>query len=112
MSKNVFTPKQIETIQLNIMALMCYIKRHDKGALPRCFEFCETIVKNIDICRNNGYSDIDELAEYIRQNWNSAIEIHTGLPEYYISNCNFEIQKAINEAIKIQMMFIEEFLNT
>ncbi|WP_322459363.1 hypothetical protein, partial [Clostridium perfringens] len=108
---NVFTTKQIETIQLNIIALLCYIKRHDEGALPRCFKFCEIIVKNIDICRNNGYSDIDELSEYIRQDWNSAMEIHTGLPEYYIPNCNFEIQKAINEAIKRQIMFIEEYLN-
>lgn len=107
MAEQIYTPQKIEELQMQLLALVSYVKRHDKQTLPRCVSFCETIIRNIDICRANGYVDIEELSALIRQDWNSAMEIHTGLPEYYIPNDVFAVQQSMNAAISAQIRAIE-----
>ena len=51
MQQMVYTPEELERIQMGVLALLCYAKRHDRRELPRCFLFCRTMVKNIDLCR-------------------------------------------------------------
>ena len=110
MKKNIYTAEQIEKIQLNMIALLYYIKKHSTSNLPRCFKFCETIIKNIDICRENKYEDINELSMLVREDWNSAMEVHTGLPEYYMPNNSFEIQKAMNIVIHEQILVVGKLI--
>lgn len=111
MNKTPYAPNQIEMIQLNMIALLDYIKRIDKNSLPRAFEFCEIIIKNIDICREDDYKDIDELSKLIREDWKCAMESHSGLPEYYIQNKIFRIQSSVNEAISKQIVVIDKLIS-
>ena len=56
MQQLVYTPEELERIQMGVLALLCYAKRHDRRELPRCFLFCRTMVKNIDRCREGGHT--------------------------------------------------------
>ena len=84
MQQLVYTPEELERIQMGVLALLCYAKRHDRRELPRCFLFCRTIVKNIDLCREGGHTPEDraELSQCIREDWKCAMEARAGLPEY------------------------------
>lgn len=111
MRKNIYTAKEIEKIQLNMIALLYYVKIHDKLNLPMCFQFCERIVKNIDICRDNKYENISELSMLIRSDWNSVMEPHVGLSNYYIPNSIFQIQKAMNTTIAEQILVLGRLID-
>ena len=112
MEKQIFTPEEIEFIQLNVIGLLFYVKMHDKRDLPHCFRRCEIIVKNIDICRSGCYSNIEKLTQLIKEDWCSASGAHTGLSEYYIPNEEFEIQKNMNSAISRKISVIEKHINS
>ncbi len=101
MSKFVYTPKQIEELQINLIALLYYIKNIDSNNLPICFHFCKIIINNIDICRQNNYQNIEELSILIQKDWKSAMEIHTGLMNYYIPNSVIVNQTISNQIKKI-----------
>ena len=112
MKNQAFTPEQLETIQLKVMALLFYVKTHDNRTLPHCFSFCERIVRNIDISRDGCYAEIEELTQLIKEDWRSACHFRVGLLEYYIPNDELEIQKSMNTAISKQISEIEEHINT
>ena len=111
MLNQVFTPEQLETIQLNVLALMCYAKKHDANTPPHWFRHCERIVGNIDISRDGGYAESSELTELIKSDWRSACHFRAGLPEYYIPNDEPEIRKSVNIAFHKQVASIEEYIN-
>ena len=92
MQQMVYTPEELERIQMGVMALLCYAKRHDRRELPRCFLFCRTIVKNIDLCREGGHTPENraELSQCIREDWKCAMEAHAGLSEYYLPDTRLE----------------------
>ncbi|MEG0452886.1 MAG: hypothetical protein RR558_07470, partial [Coprobacillus sp.] len=69
------------------------------------------IVKNIDICKNDNYADINSLSKYIIQDWKSATSPRIGLQEYYISNDSFETQKEINNQINQFIQTINQYIN-
>ena len=91
----VYTPEELERIQMGLLALLCYAKRHDRRELPRCFLFCCTMVKNIDRCREGGHTPEDraELSQCIREDWKCAMEARAGLPEYYLPDTRLEVQR-------------------
>ena len=95
MQQMVYTPEELERIQMGVLALLCYAKRHDRRELPRCFLFCRTIVKNIDLCREGGHTPEDraELSQWIREDWKCAMEARAGLPEYYLPDARLEVQR-------------------
>ena len=111
MKAQTFTPEQLETIQLKIMALLVYVRTHDSRELPYCFRHCERIVKNINICRSGCYSGIEELTQLIREDWRSASHVRTGLGEYCIPNAEMAIQINMNTAISKQILAIEKQVN-
>ena len=96
MQQMVYTPEELERIQMGVLALLCYAKRHDRRELPRCFLFCRTMVKNIDLCREGGHTPEDraELSQCIREDWKCAMEAHAGLPEYYLPDARLEVQRS------------------
>ena len=106
-----FSPEQLETIQLKVMGLLFYVKKHDSRTLPDCFRFCERIVRNIDICRIGCYVDIDELTQLIKEDWRMASHFRVGMPEYYIPNDEIKIRKSMNKALSIQILDIGEHIN-
>ena len=112
MKKQTFTPEQLETIQLNVIALLCYVKKHEGRTLPHCFGFCERIVRNIDISRDGCYAEREELTKLIKDNWRGACRFRAGLPEYYIPNDELEIRVSMNRAISKQISEIEKHINT
>lgn len=63
--------------------LLALALEHGGNKLPKCFEFCRRIVKNISICADNGYQDMAVLSGYIAEDWKSAMDVHCGLPAYY-----------------------------
>lgn len=95
MKDKVYTIEQLVLIQLKIKEFISFVEQYDR-LLPYCFDNCRHIIKNIEICKNNKYSDIECLSEYIKQDWKSAMGSHCGLSDYYILDTNFEIQKNIN----------------
>ena len=111
MENHTFTPEEIERIQLNLMALLFYVKTHDKRNLPHCFRICERIIRNIDICRSECYSDIDELSRLIKEDWHASMEVHAGLPAYYIPNEAREVMISMNRAVSRQIADIAEFID-
>ena len=111
MTNRTFTPAEIETIQIKIMALLCYVKTHDRRTMPRCFQFCEKIIRNINACRDVCYAQIDELTALIKSDWRSACEIHAGLPAYYMPSDNAEIMTSMNRAIAAQISEIDELID-
>ena len=111
MKERTFTPEQLEIIQLNVMALLTYVKTHDSRVLPQCFRPCERIVKNINICRSSCYSEIEELTQLIREDWRIASHVRTGLSEYCIPNAEMAIQINMNTAISKHILVIEEQIN-
>jgi len=104
----IFTPEELENIQLKIMALLYYVKKYDKRKLPHCFGFCERIVRNIDISRAACYSGIDELTQLIIDDWKSACGAPVGLYDYYIPSDDAEIRKAMNRALSSQISDIDK----
>lgn len=94
-----FSVEELSKLYIMFNNFVKYVKENDKRKLPRCFDYCNTIIHNIEICKSNNWDDIEELSLYINQDWNSAMEIHTGLPEYYIPNEVFQIQKRTNKII-------------
>ena len=112
MAKQTFMPEEIETIQLNVIGLLFYVKMHDKRELPPCFRRCEIIIKNIDTCRNGCYSNIEELTQLIKEDWRSAFGAHTGMLEYYIPDEKFEVQKNMNSAISKKISVIGKHINS
>lgn len=111
MKKNYYTPQQIEKIQLNILALLYYVKMHDKSQLPGCFQSLERIVKNIDVCRNNNYDDIDELSNLISSDWKSAMIPRVGLCDYFIYDNNAEIRESMNTALCDQISVLNKLMD-
>ena len=112
MKNQAFTPEQLETIQLNVIALLCYVKKHDGRELPHWFSHCERIVRNIDISRDAGYTERHELTELIKGDWRSACHFRAGLPDYYLPNDTVEVRTSMNRAISKQISKIEEHINT
>ena len=106
-----FTPEQLETIQIKLIALLCYVKKHDARPLPECFRFCERIVRNIDISRDACYAESDELTQLIKDHWRSACHFRVGLSDYCIPNDEMEIQVNMNRAIAKQVSEIEQHIN-
>ena len=110
MKNQEFTPEQLEIIQLSMIALLSYVKKHDNRMLPNSFQFCERIVRNIDISRDGCYAESLELTELIRRDWRSACHFRVGLSDYYIPNDKPEIQTSMNRAISKQISIIKEYI--
>ena len=108
MSNNAYTSQQIEKIQISLISLLDFVKKYDKTPLPRALQFCEIIVRNIDICRENEYADIVELSELIQQDWSSAMHVHTGLPEYYIDEDVYQARVSINNTLHEHILEIDK----
>lgn len=68
-------------------------------------------MKNIEICKNESYTDIECLSEYIKQDWKSAMLPHCGLKDYYIVDNDFEIQKSINSKINEYIDTLDKYIN-
>ena len=111
MKNQAFTPEQLETIQLKVMALLVYVKTHDRKTLPYCFQVCERIVRNIDVSRSYCYGELMELTELIIEDWRIAFHSRVGLLDYCIPNDEPELQKSMNTAIHKQISDIEEYIN-
>ncbi|MGN1404504.1 MAG: hypothetical protein ACI4XB_09310 [Ruminococcus sp.] len=75
---------KLHHLQALIREIIAIAEQNYPNPLPRCFQFCRTIDKNITICIENHYTDVDALIEYIQEDWKSAMHSHTGLPEYYL----------------------------
>ena len=112
MKNQMFTPDQLETIKLKVIALLSYVKKHDGMELPHCFRFCEKIVRNIDISRDAHYAESNELTALIKDDWRIAFRSRDGLLEYYIQNDEFEVQRNMNAVISKQISEIDEYINT
>ena len=110
MENAVFSPEQLETIQLKIIALICYARKHDSRPLPNYFRTCERIVRNIDISRADRYAERHELTRLIKDDWRSACHFRAGLPEYYIPSDDLEIRKSMNTALSKQIAEIEGYI--
>ena len=110
MKRKRYVPEEVEQIQMALLALVCYAKRHDSRELPHCFQFCNRIVRNIDICRANQYEGLDELSELIQREWRCAMENHAGLPEYYIPNSDFKVQSSMAHAMGRQVSAVDHLI--
>ena len=112
MQQLVYTPEELERIQMGVLALLCYAKRHDWRELPRCFLFCRTMVKNIDRCREGGHTPEDraELSQCIREDWKCAMEARAGLPEYYLPDTRLEVQRGMAQAIGWQIDTVDRLI--
>lgn len=112
MGASIYTAEELEKLQLALFGLLCYARRHDRRELPPCFGACERIVRNIDLCRSGGYTELDraELSQLIREDWRSAMELHSGLPEYYIPEERMEIQRSMNHALHRQVEVVDRLV--
>ena len=109
--KKVYTCEELLCIQRQLENFIHFVKKYDSKPLPRCFHFCHLIIKNIGICEKNAWDGIEELSEYILQDWEAAMEIHTGLPEYYIlGETNLETQK-LNEEIQTYILNVDKLIS-
>ena len=96
---HVYTPEELTEIEKVLTELLTHIHRHDPGPFPMCIRYCSIIKKNIEICRAEGWSDRDVLSEYIHDNWRCAMDLHAGLPDYYIANSDYNTKCCLNEPI-------------
>ena len=109
--KKVYTCEELLCIQHQLENFIHFVKKYDSKPLPRCFHFCHLIIKNIGICEKNAWDGIEELSEYILQDWEAAMEIHPGLPEYYIlGETNLETQK-LNEEIQNHILNVDKLIS-
>lgn len=101
----VFSKTQIENIEKAVYTLWSYGEQHRKTKFSRCYQFCETILRNIRICRDYNWNDIEQLSKYIKEDWDEATKLHVGqysdsfyLGEYdYDSKINDEIDSLVQE---------------
>ncbi len=103
-----YPTEQLEAIKMHLLELVKFVQEQDKRDLPRCFEYCKLILKNIDICINSEYEGIEELTEVIQRDWKNVLENHSGLAEYYIPNENFVVQKSLNEQLAQLIWQVDE----
>lgn len=82
------TRRQLRQLRKHMRQFVTLGIKYGTRPLPRCFQFCRTIDKNITICIENHYTDFDILMEYIQEDWKSAMHSHTGLSEYYLQICD------------------------
>lgn len=47
--------------------------------------------------------DREELSQLIQEKWKCAMEVHAGLPEYYIPDPRLEVQAGMAHAIERQI---------
>ena len=99
MKKKSYTQSQLIEIRSFVNRLISLAEENDNRKLPRCFDFCKTICKNITICEANGFTDADVLSDYITEDWNHAMELHCGLPEYYFENTDRDRQMELNDEL-------------
>lgn len=107
---------KLRRIRKIIRQLITVGTKYDIHPLPRCFQFCRTIDKNITICIQNHYTDVDTLIEFIQEDWKSAMHSHTGLPEYYLqvfdksqklTRQNQKISKLIRKIDKLILKLVD-----
>ena len=109
--KKVYSIVELECIRKHMEEFVEFAGKNDANTLPRCFHFCNLIIKNINICEKNDWDSIEELSEYVFDDWCSAMEIHAGLPEYYIlGNTNSETQR-INKEIEDYIMGLDKLIS-
>ena len=108
--EDVYSPEELEQIQMALLGLLYYTRQHDQRELPRCFLFCRTMAKNIDICRETGYVNRAELSELLREDWRAAMERHSGLPEYYIPDDRVEVRISMARAIERQIDWVDRLI--
>lgn len=73
-----YTIGEIKAIEKTVAKLLNYANKHKTQPLDRCYQFCETILKNISICREAKWEDIDVLSQYIYEDWAEANKLHLG----------------------------------
>lgn len=106
-----YSIEELECIRQQMEKFIFFVKEHNQKPLPRCFHFCNLIIKNIDISEANAWDGREELSEYISQDWKAAMEIHAGLPEYYIlCKTNFETKK-INKEIYDYIVKLDKLIS-
>lgn len=95
----IYTKDQIEQIEKAIFALWSYANQHKKKPLSRCYQFCETILKNIKICRDDNWQEIGELSKYIKEDWDEAEKLHMGQYNAYFYLHEYDFDGKINDKI-------------
>lgn len=101
----IYTIDQIIEIEKAVYMLLKYAEEKKKAPLSRCYRSCEIILKNISICREDNWNDIDVLSKYIKEDWDEASKLHCGryecdffLHEYDLGgNVNGKIDKYIGK---------------
>lgn len=101
---------ELHCLQAYVRQLITIAEQNDSRPIPHCFQFCRTIDHNITICIQNHYADIDILMEYIQADWKSAMNVHTGLPEYYIQDEKDNKQKRKNQKIEALIHKIDQII--
>lgn len=99
-----YTKEQVEAIEKAITKLLKYANKYSAQPLDRCYQFCETILKNINICKDYKWEDIDALSQYIQEDWAEANKLHVGqyrntffIGDDYRSTVNDKIDKLISK---------------
>lgn len=96
----VYTKQQILEMEKLLKIPMSFVNGNNKSRrMPRCYQFCETILKNIEICRVGNWNDIEELSKYIKCDWDEATSLHYGRYEYDFYLHEYDLNGEINTKI-------------
>jgi len=66
---------------------------------PRFLQFLHTMDKNISICREYHFTDVEELVKILNEDWKNANNVYTGIPEYYIFLEDFQKRIKVNNQL-------------
>ncbi len=104
--------KLLLDLKVILQQLLCFIKENEKNSKkPYFYRFLETMFHNIQIWVDWNYTDTDELIKFIKEDWNKANEVHTGIPEYGIWCDDYEMRKNLNITFRNMVFEIDKILN-
>jgi hypothetical protein len=93
----------------SISDLIMIIER-EAGQLPRFYSCLNIMRRNLNICIESNFEDLDELIQLLKEDWASCWQVHTGLDGWYIYRKNYEERLKANEAVSKVKNNIEKLI--
>ncbi len=87
-------------LESSINDLIKLIETENEGLFPKFYDYLKIMKKNLSICIQDNFEDLDELIQLLKEDWANCWQVHCGLDEWYIQREEYVEQVKMNQLLR------------
>lgn len=108
--RKIMNQEELHIIKNKLEQAIIMIHTYNKGQKPKFLKYLLLMSKNIQICIDCTYQGIEELSEYLYEDWMTACKLENGIGKWYISGMDLDNKAIQNKRFENNILAIDKIL--